>query len=157
MTAKAHSAAVDIKILPTPKLGGVVQSVPLLEIIIGEASANGDLRPPHRQAGRRSHVRSCDRPMKGLLFPGEGIKVALGQDLDLLAGTPLESRIALGAGKVVDDGVFGKKAVADGVAIELLKGISGGIVLNLAHAEAGAIDTLAQTKVLERAERRHLP
>ena len=81
--------------------------------------------------------------------PVKGLAVSLGQDLVLLAGTPLESRIALGAGKIVDDGVFGKKAVADGVAIELLKGISGGIVLNLAHAEAGAISNLPLTKVLD--------
>lgn len=148
VTAKAHSAAVDIKILPTPKLGGVVQSVPLLEIIIGEASATATYdRLTGKPVGDPTFDPAIVR-VKGLLFPGEGIKVALGQDLVLLAGTPLESRIALGAGKVVDDGVFGKKAVADGVAIELLKGISGGIVLNLAHAEAGAIDTLAQTKVL---------
>jgi hypothetical protein len=148
VTAKAHSAAVDIKILPLPKIGGVVQSTPLLEILIGEANATATYdRLTGKPVGDPTFDPAIVR-VKGLLFPGEGLKVALGQDLVLLAGTPLESRIALGAGKIVDDGVFGKKAVADGVAIELLKGISGGIVLNLAHAEAGAIDTLAQTKVL---------
>ncbi|MDP1794893.1 MAG: hypothetical protein Q8K63_12240 [Acidimicrobiales bacterium] len=149
VTAKAHSAAVDIKILPTPKLGGVIQSVPLLQILIGEANATATYdRLTGKPVGDPTFDPAIVR-VKGLLFPGEGLKVALGQDLVLLAGTPLESRIALGAGKIVDDGTFGKKAVADGVAIELLKGISGGIILNLAHAEAGAISNLAQTKVLD--------
>lgn len=148
VTAKAHSAAVDIKILPLPLIGGVVQNQPLLEVLIGEANATATYdRLTGKPVGDPTFDPAIVR-VKGLLFPGEGLKVALGQDLVLLAGTPLESRIALGAGKIVDDGVFGKKAVADGVAIELLKGISGGIALNLAHAEAGAIDTLAQTKVL---------
>lgn len=149
VTAKSHSAAVDIKILPTPTLGGVVQSTPLLQIIIGEAAASATYdRLTGKPVGEPTFDPAIVR-VKGLLFPGEGIKVALGQDLVLLEGTPLESRIALGAGKIVDDGTFGKKAVADGVAIELLKGISGGVVLNLAHAEAGAISNLAQTKVLD--------
>ena len=82
-------------------------------------------------------------------IPADGIAVAPGQDIVLLAGTPLESRIAVASGKIIDDPVLGKKAVSDGVAIELLKGISGGIILNLAHAEAGAIGTPAQTKVLD--------
>lgn len=149
VTAESHSAALDIKILPTPTLGGVLQSVPLLQVIVGEASAKATYdRLTGKPIGDPTFDPAIVR-IKGLLFPGEGLKVALGQDLVLLAGTPLESRIALGAGKIVDDGVFGKKAVADGVAIELLKGISGGIVLNLAHAEAGAISNLAQTKVLD--------
>jgi hypothetical protein len=156
VTAKAHSAAVDIKILPTPTIAGVVQSQPLVEIIIGEASAKASYdRLTGKPLGDPEFDPAIVR-VKGLVptlllhaDPDKGIAVALGQDLTLLAGTPLESRIALGSGKIVDDGVFGKKAVADGVAVELLKGISGGIVLNLAHAEAGAIDNLAQTKVLD--------
>jgi hypothetical protein len=149
VTASSHSSAVDIKILPTPKLGGVLQSIPLLEIIIGEAGATATYdRLTGLPVGDPTFDPAIVR-VKGLLFPGEGLKLALGQDLTLLAGTPLESTIKLGAGKIVDDGAFGKKAVADGVAISLLKGVSGGIVLNLAHAEAGAISKLAQTKVLD--------
>jgi hypothetical protein len=162
VTAKAHSAAVDIKILPNPVFGQLpngqdnVLSTPLLEIIIGEANAAATYdRLTGKPVGDPTFDPAIVR-VKGLVptlllhaDPDKGIAVALGQDLTLLAGTPLESRIALGAGKIVDDGVFGKKAVADGVAVELLKGISGGIVLNLAHAEAGAIDNLAQTKVLD--------
>nr|MBA2610200.1 hypothetical protein [Actinomycetota bacterium] len=155
VTASSHSAAVDIKILPTPQLGRdsagkpILGSVPLLQIIIGEAAATSTYdRLTGLPVGDPTFDPAIVR-IKGLLFPGEGLKLALGQDLTLLAGTPLESTIKLGVGKIVDDGAFGKKAVADGVAIELLKGISGGIVLNLAHAEAGAIAKLAQTKVLD--------
>jgi hypothetical protein len=156
VTAKAHSAAVDIKILPTPTIGGVLQSTPLVEIIIGEANAAATYdRLTGKPVGDPTFDPAIVR-VKGLVptlllhaDPDKGIAVALGQDLTLLAGTPLESRIILGAGRIVDDGVYGKKAVADGVAVELLKGISGGIVLNLAHAEAGAISNLPQTKVLD--------
>ena len=167
VTAKAHSSAVDIKILPLPVIGGLLQDKPLLQILIGEANATATYdRLTGLPVGDPTFDPAIVR-IKGLLIetlglggllggatggtaePGGGIKLALGQDITLLAGTPLESTIKLGVGKIVDDGAFGKKAVADGVAIELLKGISGGIVLNLAHAEAGAISKLAQTKVLE--------
>ncbi|MEY2426785.1 MAG: hypothetical protein QOI61_2357 [Actinomycetota bacterium] len=155
VTASSHAAAVDIKILPTPTIGGVLQSIPLVEIIIGEASASATYdRLTGKPVGDPKFDPAIVR-IKGLVpslllgAPPEGIAVALGQDIVLLAGTPLESRVVLGAGKIVDDGVFGKKAVADGVAVELLKGISGGIVLNLAHAEAGAISNLPVTKVLD--------
>jgi hypothetical protein len=148
VTAASHSAAVDIKILPTPKVAGVLVDKPLAEVIIGEASASATY---DRLTGKALGDPKFDPAIvrvKSLLLP-QDIVLALGQDLTLFAGTPLESRIALGAGKIVDDGVFGKKAVADGVAVELLKGISGGIVLNLAHAEAGAISNLPQTRVLD--------
>lgn len=156
VTAKARSAAVNIKILPTPILAGQVLNTPLVEIIIGEAKAQAVYdRLTGKPLGDPTFDPAIVR-VKGLVptlllgaDPEDGIAVTLGQDLTLLAGTPLESRIILGAGKIVDDGVFGKKAVADGVAVELLKGISGGIVLNLAHAEAGAIANLPQTKVLD--------
>ena len=149
VTAAAHSAALDIKILPLPKLGGIIQNTPLLEVLVGEASATATYdRLTGLPVGDPKFDPAIVR-VKGLLFPGDGLKIALGQDLTLLAGTPLESTIKLGSGKIVDDGEFGKKAVADGVAIELLKGISGGIVLNLGHAEAGAISALQQTKVLD--------
>ena len=156
VTAKAHSAAVDIKILPTPTIGGVAPEHSARRDHHRRGLRQRDLRPSDRQAGWRSDVRPGDRPRQGSRPDAaarrcrrKGIAVALGQDIVLLAGTPLESRIVLGAGKIVDDGVFGKKAVADGVAVELLKGISGGIVLNLAHAEAGAISNLPVTKVLD--------
>lgn len=177
VTAASHSAALDIKILPLPILGGIVQNKPLLEVVVGEASASatydrltglpvGD--PKFSPAivciqGLLTDTLGLGGILSGLGGLGaaseatnigcsgnpKAIKIALGQELTLLAGTPLESTIKLGSGKIVDDGEFGKKAVADGVGIELLKGISGGIVLNLAHAEAGAISKLAQTKVLD--------
>ena len=59
--------------------------------------------------------------------------------LTLLAGTPLESTISLGAGRTVTDPNTGAVAsYADGVSIQLLKGLNGGIGLELAHAETGA-------------------
>jgi LPXTG-motif cell wall-anchored protein len=67
------------------------------------------------------------------------IPIALNTPLTLLAGTPLETTISLGAGRTVKDPNNGSVAsYADGVSIQLLKGIGGGIGLELAHAETGA-------------------
>src|SRR5207253_8545030 len=64
VTAKSHSAAVDIKILPTPTLGGVLQSTPLVEIIVGEANAKatydrltGKPRSEERRVGKECRAR----------------------------------------------------------------------------------------------------
>ena len=171
VTASAHSSAVDIKILPNPQLplaNGTVKlfDKPLLEILIAEAGAAASYdRLTGNPVGKPTfdpalvHIRGVLVDALGLggLLGGvsgasqsnDGIVIAPGTDITLLAGTPLESTIKLGSGKIVDDGVFGQKAVADGVSLQLLKGISGGIILDLAHAEAGAIDHLAQTKVLD--------
>ena len=78
------------------------------------------------------------------------MKVAPGQTITLLAGTPLESTITVADG-TQDIGDHSAKATADGVSLHLLKGISvptgasslstlatgpGAVVLELAHAEA---------------------
>jgi hypothetical protein len=158
VTATAHSAAVDITILPSFGLldsaGKLIPlNKPLLEILISEANASAKYDRLTGKALGDPTFEPGIVTLKGfavqLLTGKDTLRVSTGQDITLLAGTPLESRVVLGAGKIVDDGVFGKKAVADGVAVELLKGISGGIVLNLAHAEAGAISNLPQTKVLD--------
>jgi hypothetical protein len=50
----------------------------------------------------------------------------------------LETTISLGAGRTVTDPNSGAVAsYADGVSIQLLKGVNGGIALELAHAETG--------------------
>lgn len=154
VTASSHAAAVTIKVLPTPDLLGVIQSQPILTITLSEASAKAVY---DRLSGKLldasfdpALVRvKCTLAVLCAGIPADGIAIAPGQDIVLLQGTPLESRIAVAAGKIVDDKEFGTKAMSDGVAIELLKGIQGGIILNLAHAEAGAIGTPAQTKVLD--------
>jgi len=81
---------------------------------------------------------------------GTEVVVAPGQTVEIgKPGELLHVLIAVADGRIIDDPVLGKKAVSDGVAIQLLDGLQGGIQLNLAHAEAGAIVTPAQTKVLD--------
>jgi hypothetical protein len=63
--------------------------------------------------------------------------VPVGQTQTILAGTPLESTITVANGSTVKNADGSVGAVADGVSLQLLKGINGGISLQLAHAEAG--------------------
>ncbi len=66
------------------------------------------------------------------------IPVAPGETVTILQGTPLESTITVADGSTTKNPDGSVSSVADGVKLELLKGVNGGIVLELAHAEAGA-------------------
>src|SRR5205823_137416 len=81
---------------------------------------------------------------------GQTLKVAPGETLTILQGTPLESTITVADGHT-EIGPNSAKAVADGVSLELLKGLSLGtgtaatasdpeaaVVLQLAHSESSA-------------------
>ncbi len=137
VTATAKAAGAQIDLLPGLTLGGA----PLLSIIVGDAKSVSTF-----DRGTAVSTPSFDaavvRVKLGLpLLGGAGldIPVQLGAPLTLLAGTPLETTISVGAGRTVTDP--NTKAVAsyaDGVSIQLLKGVNGGIGLELAHAETGA-------------------
>jgi LPXTG-motif cell wall-anchored protein len=85
------------------------------------------------------------------------IAVAPGQSIKLLEGTPLESEIIVGNGSTVKnpDGSVG--AIADGVSLRLLKGVNGGLNLDLAHAEAGVAGSPAVADVIEVPRASELP
>src|SRR5205823_10275114 len=85
-------------------------------------------------------------------LPATTIPVRPGQTITIFQGTPLESTIVVGDGRT--ENVKGSsKALADGVSLQLLKGLalggsgasaaaagpSGGLVLELAHAEAAVV------------------
>ena len=57
----------------------------------------------------------------------------------ILAGTPLQSTIIVADGSTSKDANGTVHAVADGVSLQLLKGINGGIALALAHSEANVV------------------
>jgi LPXTG-motif cell wall-anchored protein len=118
---------------------------PLLRILVGAARATVDItRPAANQNSAATAVAtpsfqaSVATVQLGLPILGNisEIPISLGQPLTLLAGTPLESTISAGAGSTSDGPNGTKVAVADGVSLQLLKGLSGGIGLELAHAEA---------------------
>jgi hypothetical protein len=137
VTAVANAAGAQIDLLPGLTLGGA----PLLSIIVGQAKSTSVF-----DRGTAKSTPSFDaavaRVRLGLPLLGAtitDIPIQLNQPLTLLAGTPLETTISLGAGRTVTDPNTGSVAsYADGVSIQLLKGLNGGIGLELAHAETGA-------------------
>ncbi len=134
VSAIATAQGGQIDVLPGLALGGA----PLISIIVGSAKAtsvfdrSGGTSTPGFDAAILTVKLGL--PILGGLTE---IPVKLGQPLTLLAGTPLESTIALGAGSTTKNPDGSVSSVADGVSIHLLKGISGGIKLELAHAESG--------------------
>lgn len=137
VTATAKAAGAQIDLLPGLTLGGS----PLLSIIVGDARSVSSF---DRATAKSTPTFDAAIVRVRLGVPLLGgtvtdIPVGLGAPLTLLAGTPLESTISLGAGRTVTDPNTGAVAsYADGVSIHLLKGVSGGILLELAHAETGA-------------------
>jgi hypothetical protein len=137
VTATANAAGAQIDLLPGLTLGGA----PLLSIIVGQAKsvsvfdrATAKSTPSFDAAVARVRL---GLPLLGATVTD--IPIQLNQPLTLLAGTPLETTISLGAGRTVTDPNTGAVAsYADGVSIQLLKGLNGGIGIELAHAETGA-------------------
>lgn len=137
VTATANAAGAQIDLLPGLTLGGA----PLLSIIVGQAKSVSTFDRATAKS-TPSFDAAVVRVRLGLPLLGAAvtdIPIQLNQPLTLLAGTPLETTISLGAGRTVTDPNSGAVAsYADGVSIQLLKGLNGGIGIELAHAETGA-------------------
>ena len=137
VTATANAAGAQIDLLPGLTQGGA----PLLSIIVGSATSTSTFERATAKS-TPGFDAAVARVRLGLPLLGNAvteIPVQLNQPLTLLAGTPLESTISLGAGRTVTDPNTGAVAsYADGVSVQLLKGLNGGIGLELAHAETGA-------------------
>jgi hypothetical protein len=136
VTSKATASGAQIDLLP---VGAVVNGVsaPLVSIIVGSANATSTY---DRQAGTSNAafdpaVVRVVTNLAGALK--QEIPVAPGQSIKILEGTPLESEIIVGNGSTVKNADGSVGAIADGVSLHLLKGVNGGINLDLAHAEAG--------------------
>ncbi|MGQ0743450.1 MAG: hypothetical protein ACT4OS_03750 [Acidimicrobiales bacterium] len=134
VTSEGNAQGAQIDVLPGLTLGGS----PLLSIVVGSAKATATFDRAGGKAdatfdGAIATVKVGLPILGGDLLE---IPIKLGQPIRLLEGTPLESEISLGAGSTKRESDGAISAVADGVKIHLLKGISGGIKLELAHAEA---------------------
>jgi hypothetical protein len=127
VTATSTAQGGEIDVLPGLTLVGG----PLIKIVIGSASTTSTF---DRTTGVSS--ATFDPALLTLSVLGLNIPVKFGSPVTLFAGTVLESTISIGAGSTVHnaDGTVG--AVADGLSLHLLKGINGGINLELAHAES---------------------
>ena len=151
--SEATAAGGEIRILPTPELSAApeLSNVPVATITIGSSAA----KAVYDRASGVSAEPTFDAaivtvklsPALGLPAAASTITVKPGQTQTILAGTPLESTITVANGAIVTNADGTKGAVADGVKLELLKGVSGGVILELAHSEAGVAGTPA-TKVL---------
>lgn len=134
VTATGVAEAAQVDLLP---VGGLLDN-PVASIIVSSAKATAVY---DRAAG--TAVGSFDPALVTVrlstpLTGNTDISVAPGQTVTILEGTPLESRIIVADGSVTKNPDGSVAAVADGVKLELLKGVNGGITLELAHAEAGA-------------------
>lgn len=156
VTSKATANGAVVKILPLPQVNGVPSTEPVATIEVGAASATATYdratgtiaTPTFDPAVVRVKLNTVLTQYLSTVSPQpvNEITVAPGQALLIpgLAGTPLQSEIIVGAGKVVDGPNGQKGAVADGVKLRLLEGLGestpgaydGGITLELAHAEA---------------------
>jgi hypothetical protein len=133
VASTASAAGGQIDILP---LGGLNQA-PLASIIVGSARtvAAYDRAKGVSSATADPALVTVKLNLPGGLVPPQTISVAPGQEITILAGTPLESTIRVAkATTSVDPATQKATAVADGVSLELLKGLSGGVTLRLAHA-----------------------
>jgi hypothetical protein len=134
ITSTATAAGGQIDLLP---IGGL-DAGPLVSIIVGSAKASATY---DRSTGVATPVVDPALVRVRLALPLLGqvqeIPVAIGQTITLLQGTPLESTIAIADGTTTTNADGSVLAVSDGVLLHLLKGLNGGVKLELAHAEAG--------------------
>jgi hypothetical protein len=126
--ADASAQGAEIDVLPGIQLTGG----PLLSITVGSAHTTSTF---NRATGVNS--ATFDPSILTIKLLGITIPIKLGAPLTLFAGTALESTISLGAGSTKTNADGSMSAVADGVGLDLLKGLNGGIGLHLAHAESG--------------------
>lgn len=149
VTATATSTGAEIKLLPLPVVGGVVNDEPLATIVVGTARATavydravGSSTPtvdPSLVTVRLNSVLAAT-----LGIPAE-VTVPVGQSLVVpgTEGTPLETEIVVAAGRTATNPDGTVSASADAVKVHALKGVGGGVLLSLASAEAGVGGTLA--------------
>ncbi|HET7488303.1 MAG TPA: LPXTG cell wall anchor domain-containing protein [Acidimicrobiales bacterium] len=149
VTATATSQGAEIKLLPLPQVGGVTSGEPLATITVGTATATavynratGVATPTVDPALVTVKLNTL---LTNALGVGQTITVPVGTSLIVpgTEGTPLETEIVAAAGHTTTNPDGTVTAVSDAVKIHALKGISGGILLDLAHAEAGVGGTVA--------------
>ena len=154
ITSVSEAKAAQIDILPK----GALDGGPLASIIVSSAKASatydrvtGVSTPtvdPALVTVKLGKTPLLPNGLTQTVAPGQSTCIL---DLAIASlGTPLKSCITVAAGKTSEsvDPATGKKvvsAVADGVKLELLTGLNGGIVLELAHAEASVAGSPAVT------------
>lgn len=139
LTSASKALGGELKILPIAALN----NTPLADIKVGSSSttASYDRTKGAGTASFDPALVTVDlAPVLGLPAALTHLSVAPGQTITILQGTPLESTITVADGKTTTDGKSAS-AVADGVSIQLFKGLAG----LLPTAGAGALGTAAAT------------
>ncbi|MBW3536172.1 MAG: hypothetical protein KY395_00180 [Actinobacteria bacterium] len=134
VTAVGQAEAAQVDLLP---VGGLLEN-PVASIIVSSAKATAVYDRAAGTANASFDPAIVTVRLSTPLTGNTEVKVAPGETITILAGTPLESTITAADGSVTNNPDGSVSAVADGVKLELLKGVNGGVVLELAHAEAGA-------------------
>jgi len=162
VTSDVSSAGGQVDLLPIP----VLNNTPLASVVIGSAQATASQDKTNGSGTATFDPSLVTVKLASVLgLPATTIPVRPGQTITIFQGTPLESTITVADGR--SENVKGSsKAMADGVSLQLLKGLalgsgataasgpSGGLVLELAHAEATVESAPAQiTPPAPRAER----
>ena len=150
VTSKATASGATIKLLPTPEfvnsLGDIVTD-PLATITVSSSSATATY---NRSTGVATP--SFDAALVSVKFNSAlglpTLEIKPGVTRTILEGTPLESTIAVADGSTSKSADGGVGAIADGVSLQLLKGVNGGLGLQLAHSEVNVAGKVA-TKVVE--------
>lgn len=134
VTSVGQAEAAQVDLLP---VGGLLEN-PVASIIVSSAKATAVYDRAAGTANASFDPAIVTVRLSTPLTGNTEIKVAPGETITILEGTPLESTITAADGSVTNNPDGSVSAVADGVKLELLKGVNGGVVLELAHAEAGA-------------------
>ncbi|HUQ39728.1 MAG TPA: hypothetical protein VM030_06200 [Acidimicrobiales bacterium] len=142
VTAVGQAEAAQIDVLP---IGGLAKQ-PVASIIVGSAKATAVYDRVAGAAKASFDPAIVTLRLNTVLTGAQEIKVAPGETITILQGTPLESTITVADGKTTKNADGSVSAVADGVKLELLKGVNGGVILELAHAEAGAAGNLGKAE-----------
>ncbi|MGH9149734.1 MAG: hypothetical protein ACRD0F_05275 [Acidimicrobiales bacterium] len=140
VTSVADAPAGRIDVLPLGFLG----LKPIVSVVLGQAKATATYNRANGETSAQFDPAIATVEVNLPLTGSITIPIRLGAPITILAGTPLESTISLGAGQTVRNADGSLGAIADGVVLHLLKGINGGIRLELGHAEAGVIGSLAR-------------
>jgi hypothetical protein len=159
VTSAALGRGARITVLPLPLFPNG-----LLQVIVGDSTTSATY---DRVAG--TSTADYKAAVASLSVLGVNVPISPNINLTLLAGTPLESTILLGAGGTTTQGKE-SRAWADGISVHLLKGLGetsanardGGILLSLAHATSAIggnlVSNTTRTAVLGTTEQaRQLP
>lgn len=153
ITSSSSASAAVVRLLPLPQVNGLPSTDPVATIEVSSAKATAAydrVKGASTASADPALVRVKLNTVLSKALGQNEIAIAPGETRTILENTPLESTIIVAGSSVSADGT---KAVADGVKLHLAKPLGesalgakdGGILLELAHAEAAVAGQPAVT------------